>query len=213
MIDDLKGGRGAGLAPLERRRLIAGVASVSLLPRLASAQATPSLPPINELGPEAQRLAQRAGFWDVTETVWERPDAAPVVTRGLVAERRMIGAMLQEFLRPVPGDPGQPVERVDYLRFNRVEGRWDYVSMDTRVAVGIMPAWSVTRGEDAQIVLQFQPFALPGPGPGVSGQMLRMEQVVTFEAPDQDVKDQYFILADGTATRWLAHRYAYVRRS
>jgi hypothetical protein len=26
------------------------------------------------------------------------------------------------------------------------------------------------------------------------------------------VKDQYFTMADGTGTRWLAHRYTYTRR-
>ena len=43
-------------------------------------------------------------------------------------------------------------------------------------------------------------------------QMLWMFQAIIYEAPDRDVKQQYFILADGTGTTWLAHQYAYRRR-
>jgi hypothetical protein len=39
-----------------------------------------------------------------------------------------------------------------------------------------------------------------------------MEQIIRYETPDRDVKEQYFTLADGTGTKWLAHRYAYARR-
>lgn len=85
--------------------------------------------------------------------------------------------------------------------------------MDTRAPVGIMPAWSFTRGEDARIVLTFQPFAIAGAGSDVTGQMLRMDTVLMYQSPDRDVKDQHFIMADGTGTMWLAHRYAYLRRS
>ncbi len=42
--------------------------------------------------------------------------------------------------------------------------------------------------------------------------MLRMTQTITYSEPDQDVKDQYFLLADGTGAKWLAHRYEYKRR-
>lgn len=34
------------------------------------------------------------------------------------------------------------VLRMDYLSFNRVEARWEYVSIDTRAAVGLMTAQS-----------------------------------------------------------------------
>lgn len=125
----------------------------------------------------------------------------------------MIGSLLQEILHPAADGFGGPVNRIDYLKFNRVEGRWDYVSLDTTAVVGIMPAWSYSRGEGGAIVLLFQPFATVGSGPGPSGQMLRMEQVISFQGPDHDTKDQYFILADGSGTRWLAIRYAYVRRA
>ena len=42
--------------------------------------------------------------------------------------------------------------------------------------------------------------------------MLRMEQSVMFQDADRDVKEQRFVMADGTGTMWLAHRYAYIRR-
>ena len=40
----------------------------------------------------------------------------------------------------------------------------------------------------------------------------RIEQIITEDGPDHEIKDQYFTLADGTGTRWLAHRYDYRRR-
>jgi hypothetical protein len=196
-----------------RRSLLAAALGALLLLRPALAQQAPSAATrMNELGPENEGMADRAGVWDVTETVWDAPDAAPTVTTGLVAKRRMIGSILEEVLRPASNPAGGAIARLDFLTFNRVEGRWDYVSMDTRAPVGIMPAWSFTRGEDAEIVLQFQPFALAGAGPGVTGQMLRMDTVIRRDGPDRDVKDQHFTLADGTGTAWLAHRYAYARR-
>lgn len=173
--------------------------------------APPTTAHINELGLENGAIARAVGLWDVTETVWEKPGAAPVVTKDLVAERRMVGSMLEETLRS-PSDPARPL-RVDYLSFNRVEGRWEYVSMDTRAAVGIMTAQSYDRGQPGKIAIIFQPFAVPGPGPELAGQMLRMRQDIVTEGPGRDVKNQYFLMADGNGAEWLAHQYAYVRRN
>ena len=198
---------------LERRIILAAALASGLL-SVASAQQAPSAAQrLNEPGPEARALAQRAGLWDVTETLWDRPGATPTVTTGLVAERHMVGTVLQEFVRPADDTAGKDTRRIDYLYFNQVEGRWDYVSMDMRAPVGIMPAWSYDRGEGARIELAFAPLTRAGTGPEVTGQMLRMFQVITYGEPDRDVKDQFFVLADGTGTKWLAHQYAYKRRS
>lgn len=43
--------------------------------------------------------------------------------------------------------------------------------------------------------------------------MLRMTQAITLLDPDRDVKEQFFLLADGSGTKWLAHRYEYKRRA
>ncbi len=98
---------------------------------------------------------------------------------------------------------------LDYLMYERTEGRWNYVSMDIRVPAGIMPAWSFDRGTPDHIALTFQPFAHGG---AAAGQMLRREQVIARQDAAHDTKDQRFLPADGTGTSWLAHRYAYVRR-
>jgi len=165
------------------------------------------------LGPEGRDLARRVGVWDASFTEWARPGSAPVTTGGLVAEREMIGPMLQERLHPAQGAPGQAWTRVDDLTFNRVTSRWDYMSMDTRAPVGLMPAWSPGRDPARRIVVSFMPFALAGDGAAVSGQFLRMEQVITEVDADHETKDQYFMPADGEGTRWLAKRYSYVRRT
>jgi len=182
-------------------------------PAAALEAGTLAIDRLNELGPEGQAIGRRVGLWDMTETVWASPGAVPVTTTGLVAERRMMGSLLQEFIRPPSDTAHDAVSRTDLLPYNRVEGRWDYVSFDTRAPVGLMPAWSSVRGDGATIELTFAPFAFVGTGKEVTGQMMRMEQVIRFQDPDHDAKDQYFTMADGTGTKWLAHRYAYVRRS
>ena len=113
----------------------------------------------NAFGPEADSLAARTGRWAVVETVWDGPDAKPVATRGLIAERVMMGSLLHELIRS-PEDGG--VKRLDTLCYNRVEGRWDYASFDTRAPVGLMPAYSLGRGQGGVIDLAFLPFAIAG---------------------------------------------------
>lgn len=168
---------------------------------------------MNAPGPEGAALAARTGLWDVVETIWPQPGASAEVVRGQVAERRMVGLYLQEVIHPSPQEPAAAaVNRLDYLGFNRVTGRWEYLSMDTRVPAGLMPAWSFEADTPKRIRVQFEPFAVAGGGAAVSGQMLRMEQLIEQAGPDADSKDQYFILADGGATKWLAHRYTYTRR-
>lgn len=152
---------------------------------------------------ENQALAKRVGIWDATFTSWAKPGARPTVTIGLVADRRMYGEMLQEVLR------GPGFVRVDDLTFNALEGRWNYVSMDSRVPYGLlMPAWSIDRDPANRIFLNFEPFALPGPSG--SGELTRMQQIVILRDADHEVKDQYFTPAGGS--KWLAKRYRYTRR-
>ncbi|AMH42794.1 hypothetical protein AXG89_41610 (plasmid) [Burkholderia sp. PAMC 26561] len=57
-----------------------------------------------------------------------------------------------------------------------------------------------------RITLRFEPFAAPSIAPGWAGRMLRMEEVIARDGRIHETKDQYFILADGTATSWLVHR-------
>ncbi len=164
------------------------------------------------LGPQGEAIAKRSGMWDVTFTNWASPGAAPVTTGGMVAERQMYGPMLQEVLRTVPGTPGTPFTRVDDLTFNHIEGRWHYMSMDTRAPVGLMPAWSLNADPAERVFISFQPFSMPGDGANVTGQMMRMEETITQTDGDHDVKDQYFMPADGAGTKWLAKRYSYTRK-
>ena len=195
-------------------RLAALAFSALLLPTAALAQpaTTSALTRMSELGPENARLAQRVGTWDVVLTAWAAPGAPPTTTKA-VAERKMVGPILQETITYPPGPAGATFQRLDYLTYNRVQGRWQYLSMDTRVPVGLMPAYSFGRGEEGRITVVFEPFAMPGTGPDVTGQMMSMDQAVIEQGPDRDRKDQRFMLADGTGQLWLANRYDYVRRS
>ena len=213
----------------KRGQLLAVAAGAILLPLLGACQQGQSAQPtqtqqaqqapssnlaavrLNELGPENEVAAQSVGVWDVTETLWDGPGAPAQVTRGLVAERRMIGQMLQETLRSA-SDPNK-ILRMDYLSFNRVERRWEYVSLEMRAPVGIMTAQSYGRDKDDNIEIVFQPFAIAGPGRDATGQMLRMRQEIIADGPNSQRKDQFFTLADGVNDEWLAHQYSYARRS
>ena len=184
--------------------------SVVRTPSSASAALTAS-ERLNQPGPEARLLARRTGRWVVTETAWATAAAPPVTTTGLVADRHMIGALLQEVIGRAGEGVAQDLRRTDLLSFNRLEGRWGYVSFDTRGPDGIMVAWSRDAGETGTIAIDFAPFANPRPGLEAVGQFLRLDQVIRFIDRDHDVKEQFFEPADGSGARWLGHRYAYVR--
>ena len=167
---------------------------------------------MNALGAENGRMAQRVGTWDVVETVWASPGAVPT-SHKYVAERKMVGPFFQEILQPAPGSAASDFRRMYYLSFNRVEGRWKYVSLDTRNPVGLMPAASFGPGEKGQITLTFEPFALPGPGANVTGQMLRMDEIMVQTDAAHDMAEERFMMANGSGKMWVAYRYDYTRRS
>ncbi|MDR3489586.1 MAG: hypothetical protein P4M05_32440 [Bradyrhizobium sp.] len=158
---------------------------------------------------ETAALSAQEGVWTVTDTFWARPGAAPTVGTGLVADRRMVGGLLEETLHAT--DSRRPL-RIDYLGYDATAGQWRYVSIEARVPVAPMSASSFERDAPDHITVRFEPFAAPSIAPGWAGRMLRMEEVIIRDGPDHEMKDQYFILADGTATRWLAHRYDYHRQ-
>ena len=54
-----------------------------------------------------------------------------------------------------------------------MEGRWQYVSMDTRFPVGIMPASSFDKGTDDKRILVFESLAFVGLGRDVEGRLIR----------------------------------------
>ena len=117
-----------------------------------------------------------------------------------------------KFMYAAPGTANAPVERIEYVSFNRIEGRWRSISMDIRVPVGLMPAANFDRGQNGKIRLIIDPFPIAGKGSSFTGQMLRMDETINFEDRDHFIKEQHFILADGTGKSWLAHRYEYTQR-
>jgi len=184
---------------------VAGAAAIA-----SRAEATSGVE-LNALGSEGETLARRVGLWDLTETRWTKPGAEPETSTGLVAERFMMGALLQEIIRPADDIARRAVKRTDFLTFDRVEARWQYVSFDTRDPVGLMPAWSRNAGDGKTIDLDFFLIAAWSDG-GSAGTLMRMRQVTRFDGPDADSKDQYFTLANGEGIEWLGHRYSYSRR-
>jgi len=161
-------------------------------------------------GAEAARLARRAGTWDVVMTLRPAPDAKPIVVKGLVAERSVIGLYLQEIMRPSEGSDAADFRRIEYLTYNPVQARWQYVSMDTRVPVGLMPATSFGDQPTDSITVHFENFAIPGFGPELEGRFFRARHVTTRESDDRDISRQYWTAVG--STEWLAVQYEYTRR-
>ena len=195
-----------------RALMLTIILPVFLPGKLHAQQLSPAERSVSSLGTENAALKLLQGNFDVKETIWSSPTASPVYNTQLIAQRRMIGSVLQEFMYAAPGTANSPVERIEYISFNRIEGRWRSISMDIRVPVGLMPAASFERGQDSKIRLIFDPFPIAGKGSSVTGQMLRMDEIVIFKNPDHVIKEQHFILADGSGKSWLAHRYEYTRR-
>jgi hypothetical protein len=162
-------------------------------------------------GPEQEQIARQVGTWDVVATMWPTPGADPIVTRGLVAERKMIGPILQEVMRPAPGSGIPEFQRIDYLNFDRVEGRWKYVSMDTRFPVSIMPASSFGTSKSGTILVQFEPQAFVGFGMDVEGRFMISDMAISQRDPDHVLKEQRVMMANGTGASWVFVRYEYIR--
>jgi hypothetical protein len=191
----------------------AAFAAPILLAQAAESPASPSaIERMQKPGPEAGELARRAGLWNVVITLRPTPDAAPVVTTGLVAERTMIGLFLQEVMKPAPGSSTPDFRRISYLHYNRVEGRWQYVSLDTRFPAGIMPAWSFEKEVGGKLTLQFESLAFAGWGREVEGWLMRSNYVITRESDDHEFARQFWTRADGTGQEWLAVQYEYTRK-
>jgi hypothetical protein len=163
-----------------------------------------------EPGPEARQLARRVGTWDVVMRLRPTADATPVVVTGMVAERTMFGLYLQETMRPAPGSGIPDFRRIEYLTFNRVEARWQYVSMDTRAPIGLMAARSYGSGEPDSITVYFENSALAGFGPEIEARLFYARHVATRVSDDRDVSRQYWTMAGGR--EWLAVEYEYTRR-
>jgi hypothetical protein len=202
------------MKPIRSHAVRAALAAMALLTAAGAprAQAPDSaIAVMNQAGPEAERMAGRVGTWDATVTIWPAPGAAPVVTRDLVATRRMVGTFLEERLTPKSQDAATHFERIAYLHYNRVEGRWQYVSMDTRFPAGIMPAQGIGDSRPGRIELEFDPIAFPGWGKPVEGWMLRSSYVVTGIGTTHEIARQEWTRADGSGTRWLAVQFDYRR--
>jgi hypothetical protein len=193
------GGQGAGAAPPKRESQAARTAkSLSAVEQML------------EPGPEAEQLARRVGTWDVVMTLWPTPDAKPVVTKGLTAERTLIGLYLQEVMRPAPGSNQPDFRRIEYLTYDKLQGRWEYVSMDTRFPIGVMSARGFGDDRGPGITAYFEGFAIPGWGQEVEGRFVRARHVTTRESDDRDVTRQYWT-QPGQKER-LVVEYAYTRR-
>jgi hypothetical protein len=161
--------------------------------------------------PENDRLAQRVGGWDVVMTLRTAPNAKPIVIAGLIAERTVIGPYLQEIMRPAPSSKVPDFRRIDYLTYNTLQRRWQYLSMDTRAAVGLMFAQGVGSDQAGDLTVYFTDFPVPTEfGPELAGHFMRARHVLTRESDSREVVRQYWTV--GAFPEWVAVQYEYTRR-
>lgn len=201
-----------------RRNLLAAflIALFTTLSSFAATDPTPATPSAAERmqqpGAEEQQLKQRTGTWTVKATFRPTPDAKPMVTEQLVAERKMVGLYMQETMHPDAGAKMPDFSRVAYQYYSRVEGRWQYVSIDTRFPVGIMPAYSFANESNGKLTLIFESLAFVGLGSDVEGRMIRSNLEIARESSDHEFVRQYWVQSDGTGRQWPAVEYEYTRR-
>jgi hypothetical protein len=162
-------------------------------------------------GVEATALAKEIGTWNVVTTMQLSPEAKPVVIPGLTAERTMVGLYQQEIMRPAAGSKVPDFRRIAFLTYDRVDGRWQYVSLDTRAPVGIMPAFGSEKAVGNKLTLQFENLALVGVGKEVEGRMVHSNLVITHLSDEHELVQQFWTQADGTGRQWLAVQYEYTR--
>ena len=198
-------------------RWLALVLALFLTPSTFAASDTKPAAPsaaqrMQQSGAEEQQLQRRSGTWTVKSTFRPTPDAQPMITEQLVADRKMVGLDMEEVMHPDAGAKMPDFRRLAYQYFSRVEGRWQYVSMDTRFPVGIMPAYSFAKESDGKLTMEFEPLAFVGLGPEVEGRMIRSNLEITRDSDDHEFVRQYWVQADGTGRKWLAVEYEYTRR-
>jgi hypothetical protein len=167
---------------------------------------------LSQPGAEDRELSAESGRWNVVSTLWLEPDAKPIVTTGLVADRTMIGNYQQEVMQPEPGSKQPDFRRLAYLHYFRVEGCWQYVSMDTRFPVGIMPAKTCEKAHDGKLTLEFDSLPFVGLGAEVEGRTINSNLEIVRDGPNHEFIRQYWTRADGTGRRWLAVQYEYTRK-
>ena len=206
-----------GNAALIRRFIAVAIAPALLATFAAMATDTQPKQPsaaerMQRVGAEEQQLKQRTGTWTVKMTFRPTPDAKPMVTEQLLAERKMVGLYLQETMHPDAGTKLPDFQRLAYQYYSRVEGRWQYVSMDTRFPVGIMPAYSFGNESNGKLTMYFESLAFVGLGSEVEGRMIRSNLEIIRESDSHEFVRQYWMQADGTARQWLAVEYEYTRR-
>ena len=158
-------------------------------------------------------LQRRTGTWDVVATVRESPQAAPVITTGIVAERRMIGPYLAEAMStdPAASDPNE--HRLAYLRYFPGHGRWQYVSLDARFPVGVLPAWSIADEANGHLELAYGRPGFDDLGTLVESRIVGARLTIIRDGEQHETVQQFWKDAAHPGSQWSAVRYDYVRRA
>ena len=161
--------------------------------------------------PDMGYLNNKSGKWSVVTNIYPEAGAQPLVIPGLVAERSMIGQYcLHEIMQPGPGSKIPSFLRYSDLAYNLNERRWDYISIDSRVTVGIMYFTYLSSNKDS--IVSFIPsFSHPGIGPDLKnrGLAVHARSVIVNIDQDHDLAKIYFRLTD--QSEWLFMQYEYTR--
>lgn len=143
--------------------------------------------------------------------MWPAADTEPVTMPPAVARRRMIqDVYLEEVMEPAPGSDEPPFTRTAFLSFNDLNGRYEYVSLDTRFPPMMFEtAFDNTLMNGNTITVYHDAFISPGFDPATAGQLVKQRRDIIVENQDRVVVRQYWTLPAGE--EFLAVESVYTR--
>jgi Protein of unknown function (DUF1579) len=156
-------------------------------------------------------IRQMVGTWDVRTRIWTGPGVAPVRLPPATARRRLIGdTLLEEVMTPASRSVQDPFVRMAYFSYNRVNQRYEWLSMDTR-APQMMYERSLNGHEKNAVSLYLDSFVLPQWGKATYA-AFRQRRVFEFELNRQVVRQYWTPLSGEDSVEFLAVEYVYVRQ-
>jgi len=151
------------------------------------------------LGPELDLFRPLVGDWTVERRLWTTADAEPTTLPPAIARRRMIqDVFLEEVMEPAPGSDQPPFTRTAFLSFNDLNGRYEYVSLDSSYPPMMFEtAFDNTLTNGNTIKVYHDAFVSPGFDPGSAGQLLKQRRDFTVESADRVIMTQYWTPPSG----------------
>jgi hypothetical protein len=164
----------------------AGLLALADAPRAQMADTAPAAARLAMPGEEHRWLEPLIGDWTVEMLVYPGPGAEPIVSNEVTATRRwtLDNRYLREELRGTVF--GQPAARDGVLGYNRLDGRFEWVTVDT-----FEPGQMIYLGRDEASPQGFSMYGESteaGMGPEPTGRKRDLRFEFDIEGPDYNVQ-------------------------